>query len=244
MDILFNQFQSRNKDSVQLLKDIEIFEKTILLIRDTTYEIQQAVEDKHGVNLNKRRKDAESRNDVIAKEVYDTIIFQMKERFSYRGHLEAASLLNTENFLSYSINFPKLTLNSVVGFYPMSDKEKLSTELEVIYLREDFRNIVGAFNMLSLMTQNNFKETYSEIIKLLKIIITTPMSTAESERYFSTLKRIKTFLRNSMNDDLLNALAMMSVNKILIHNIMNFDEKVIEHYITIKNRRLDFTYKQ
>lgn len=86
VDILFNQFQCRNKDSVQLLKDIEIFEKTILVIRDTTYEIQRAVEDKHGVNLNKRRKGAESRNDVIAKEVCDTIIFQMKEMFSYRGH--------------------------------------------------------------------------------------------------------------------------------------------------------------
>ncbi|GLV36317.1 uncharacterized protein CBL_08811 [Carabus blaptoides fortunei] len=161
VDTLFNQFHSRYEDSVQLLKDIEVFEKTILLIRDSRYDIQRAVENKHGVNLNKRRKDGESRIDVIAKEVCDTIIVQMKERFSYRGHLEAASLLNSENFLSYSIHFPKLTLNSVVECYPVLDKEKLKTELEVIYLREDFRNIVGGMNMLSLMTQNNLEETYS-----------------------------------------------------------------------------------
>jgi len=34
------------------------------------------------------------------------------------------------------------------------------------------------------------------------------MTTAEVERSFSTLKRIKTFLRNSMTEDRLTALAM------------------------------------
>lgn len=47
-----------------------------------------------------------------------------------------------------------------------------------------------------------------------------------------------------MSEERLNALAMMSVNKNLIHNISNFDEKVIEHFISQKDRRLDFVFKQ
>lgn len=109
VDTLFNQFQNRNKDSVQLLKDINVFEKTILLIRETTDEIQKYVEDEHGAIDNKKRKiSPECSNAVIAKEVCDIIIFQSKERFSYRGHLEAASLLNSGNFSRYSINFPEV----------------------------------------------------------------------------------------------------------------------------------------
>ncbi|CAH1971805.1 unnamed protein product [Acanthoscelides obtectus] len=225
-------------------KNIDVFEKAIVLIRDTTEDIQQTVENEHGDNGNKRRKvGPEERNCIIAKEVCDIIIVQTKERLSYRGHLEAASLLDTQNFTNYSRYFPAKILNSVVTYYPMVNKEKLKTELEVMYMREDFKNITGGLNLLSLLTNNNLEETFSEVTKLLQIIITTPMSTSEAERCFSTLKRIKSFLRNSMGNERLNALAMMSVNKNLVHNISNFDEKVMEHFISQKDRRLDFTYK-
>jgi len=44
------------------------------------------------------------------------------------------------------------------------------------------------------------------------------MSTAESERCFYTLKRIKTFLRNTMHQERLPALAMLSIEKNFIMN--------------------------
>ena len=69
------------------------------------------------------------------------------------------------------------------------------------------------------------------------------MTTAESERCFSTLKRIKTFLRNTMAQDRLNALAMLSMEKNLIQNIPDFNTKVIEKFATKKNRRAKFMYK-
>ena len=69
------------------------------------------------------------------------------------------------------------------------------------------------------------------------------MTTAESERCFSTLKRIKTFLRNTMAQDRLNALAMLSMEKNLIQNIPDFNTKVIEKFATQKDRRAKFMYK-
>lgn len=61
------------------------------------------------------------------------------------------------------------------------------------------------------------------------------MNTAEAERCFSTLKRVKTFLRNSMSNDRLNALAMLAINRDFVLEIPNFDEKVLEQFVAIKN---------
>ncbi len=74
--------------------------------------------------------------------------------------------------------------------------------------------------------ENNLEEVFLETVALLKILITTPMTTAEAERCFSTLKRIKTFLRNSMTQERLNALAMLSMEKRLVTEITDFNQKV------------------
>ena len=70
--------------------------------------------------------------------------------------------------------------------------------------------------LFQLFMENNLSEVFSETVTLLKIIITTPMTTAEAERGFSTLKRVKTFLRNTMTQERLNALAMLSMEKRLV----------------------------
>jgi hypothetical protein len=75
-------------------------------------------------------------------------------------------------------------------------------------------------------------------MKLLKIIITIPMSTAESKRCFSTLKRIKTFLRNTMHQERLLALAMLSIERNIVMNITDFNNKVIEQFANSKERRI------
>lgn len=69
------------------------------------------------------------------------------------------------------------------------------------------------------------------------------MITAESERCFSTLKRIKIFLRNTMTQDRLNALAMLSMEKKLVRNIPDFNKEVIESFATQKDTRAKFLYK-
>ena len=69
-----------------------------------------------------------------------------------------------------------------------------------------FKACSGALALFQVFMENKLQDTFSETVSLLKILITTPMTTAESERCFSTLKKIKTFLRNPMAQDRLNAL--------------------------------------
>ena len=127
--------------------------------------------------------------------------------------------------------------------YPTLDKAKLRTELSLIYENEEFKGCSGAVALFQVMMENNLQDTFTETVSLLKILITTPMTTSESKRCFSTLKRIKTFLRNTIGQQRLNALAMLSIEKRLVRDIPNFNIRVIERFAAQKERRVKFMYK-
>lgn len=101
----------------------------------------------------------------------------------------------------------------------------------------------GALSLYNFLKDNKLEEAFSETIKILEILITIPMTTCEAERCFSTLKRIKTFLRNTMTEERLCALAMLSIEKDLIMEIPDFNDKVINKFAQQKDRRMDFLYK-
>jgi len=54
---------------------------------------------------------------------------------------------------------------------------------------------------------------YPNIFKIIKIMSTLPVTTCTPERTFSTLKRLKTYLRNAAGEERLTGLALMSVHR-------------------------------
>lgn len=166
-----------------------------------------------------------------------------KERFSFTKHLVSATLLQGDLFQQHSRKFPDSALQTTVEAYPSLDKARLKTELSLIYENEEFQSCRGALALYQVLMENNLQDTFTETVSLLNILITTPMTTSESERCFSTLKRIKTFLRNTMAQDRLNALAMLSIEKKLTQELPDFNTRVIEKFATQKDRRAKFLYK-
>ena len=69
------------------------------------------------------------------------------------------------------------------------------------------------------------------------------MTSCEAERCFSTLKRVKTFLKNTISEDRLNALAMLSIEKNLVRDSIDFNQNVIDMFAQLKNRRAKFLFK-
>lgn len=65
--------------------------------------------------------------------------------------------------------------------------------------------------------ENNLEEVFSEIVILLNDLIATPVATSEADRCFSTLKRIKQFLRNTVTQDSMNPLSMLSMDEMICH---------------------------
>jgi hypothetical protein len=82
---------------------------------------------------------------------------------------------------------------------------------------------------------SQLREVFPNITTLMKIFATLPVSTATAERSFSTLRRLKTYLRTSMGEDRLNGLALMSIHRNIAGNIDPLD--VIDRLA--KPRRLD-----
>ncbi|ESN97845.1 hypothetical protein HELRODRAFT_153366, partial [Helobdella robusta] len=54
---------------------------------------------------------------------------------------------------------------------------------------------------------------FPNVKTLLRILATLPVSTATAERSFSSMKRIKSYLRNSTSAKRLNGLAPLSIHK-------------------------------
>ena len=79
-------------------------------------------------------------------------------------------------------------------------------------------------------------QRYENIDHLLRIFCTLPVTSCTAERAFSTLKLLKTYLRNSITDDRLTGLALM-----YIHPDISIDvETVIDRFAAqTKNRSAD-----
>lgn len=245
-DILFNQLQSRDIDSIKMQKCISSFKQSIQNVRDATDYDNFAGDADHEDNdepvLQPKRPRYQDVYKNVAKEVCDVIITAIEDRFRFSEHLSIATLFQPSLFSKFQLLFPDIELELAVKYFNL-DKYLLKHELTVIYSRQDFASASGALPLLQCFYENNLYDAFPESLKLLKIICTMPMTTVECERSFSTLKRIKTFTRNTMCESRLNALAMCSIEKKLLAN-NNFNDLVIEHFAHAKERRMDFIYKQ
>lgn len=73
------------------------------------------------------------------------------------------------------------------------------------------KNISSASN-LALESQKNYK-LYPNLSKLYKLFLTAPPSVCKSERSFSRLKLLKSYLRNRMSEKKLHYLMFLSCEK-------------------------------
>lgn len=75
------------------------------------------------------------------------------------------------------------------------------------------------------------KQTYPNLFKLLQVALSIPISSATCERSFSSMRRIKNWLRSSMTQDRFTFLSILNIerditNKVNVDDIVNkFAEK-------------------
>lgn len=241
VDILFAKCQSRQIEHGSVQQIVSSFNSNVQNIRNNSYNDSTISDNEAG--LKRKKSDAFNRE---AKEACDIIMRQVKDRFTFTGHLLAATLFFAENFQEYREKFPEENFKATMKAYPFFDRNKLRTELTVIYEMDELTPVssAGLLALHNFISENHaLGETLSEILKLLKILITIPMTSAEAERCFSTLKHIKTFLQNTMAQEKLSALIMLSKERDFIGDIPDFNQRVIEKFAMDKNCRMDFLFK-
>jgi hypothetical protein len=84
------------------------------------------------------------------------------------------------------------------------------------------------------------QKDFPQVYKLFQIFLAIPVTSVVAERSFSTLKRIKTYLRNTIGQARLSALAILNIEKDLAEKIEIND--IIDKFAKIPKhgRTMDF----
>jgi len=161
----------------------------------------------------------------------DHIIVELRDRFS--EHHKSVSYLQLLVPEKCSAAKPEI-FKPICDLY---DKNLafFSAELDIWQKKWiNINNDTGSLPRTAIDAFLNADESFFPIIKdLLQILVTLPCSTATPERSFSTLRRLKSWLRNAMVNERLNGLALMSVHREIIVSA----EDVINKFC-LKNRNI------
>ena len=94
-----------------------------------------------------------------------------------------------------------------------------ATALEIELTKFTIYDLVKLFQGLHYSR----KIPMSEVIKVAKILLVMPATNAISERSFSAMKRVKSYLRSTTTDSRMNHLMMLHVHKEVIDNTCMID---------------------
>ena len=84
------------------------------------------------------------------------------------------------------------------------------------------------------------REMFSEIVRLLRLYLTIPATTATAERSFSSLRRIKTYLRSTMTEQRLNNILLLHAHKEMM-DALNLTE-IARLFVSCNARRVEFSW--
>jgi len=78
-------------------------------------------------------------------------------------------------------------------------------------------------------------DAFTDLLKLVDIVLTHPVTTASNERMFSTLGRVKNYLRSSCGDERLSDLLVLSCLSEDARDLDMWD--VVDNFLRLKSRR-------
>ncbi|XP_055017683.1 zinc finger MYM-type protein 1-like [Boleophthalmus pectinirostris] len=249
-DVLFGILQTKSLDVQFCMARVNEFCDTVERARDKFSEIyEETVRISGGPSA--RRGQGATQDDLRAHyqrlhtSILDNILSQTRTRFQDHERLMFLSLLDPQHFQIYRKKFPQTAFSSLTQSHgSLFDLPRLKTELTVMYAMVDFEGRSPA-DLHDFLRSKNLSESLGQLYALACLAVTIPVSTASVERSFSTLKRIKTYARNTTGQKRLSALASMSIEKDLLMDLKRADKlynRATEVFLR-KERRLDFIFK-
>ena len=176
----------------------------------------------------------------IYMEAIDVITGSIESRFNQKGYETYKQLENLVLQAAEGKDYEE-ELNFVTEFYG-SDFNKHSLETQLLTFKTTFPRINNesvtfkdVVNFMKGLSKAQ-KELFSEVSTLVKLILVLPATNAVSERSFSSLRRIKTYLRTTMSQARLNHLMTLNVHKDYTETLSLVD--VANEFISNHEQRL------
>ncbi|XP_006009466.1 uncharacterized protein LOC102349681 [Latimeria chalumnae] len=179
-------------------------------------------------------------------EIIDNIIVQLTLRFADMKALRFLELADSSRFPSFREQFPSEAFTSLSNSYgSYFDLDRLKNEFGVIFSDDQFQKY-SVCDILHIIIENELRDVLKEAYLFFCLIATIPATTVSVERSFSCLKRIKTYLRSTMDQGHLSALATISIEKELLAFLEKqptWYDDVIARFASKQDRQLDLLYK-
>uniref|UniRef100_A0A0D3B8F7 HAT C-terminal dimerisation domain-containing protein n=1 Tax=Brassica oleracea var. oleracea TaxID=109376 RepID=A0A0D3B8F7_BRAOL len=140
--------------------------------------------------------------------------------------------------------FDKEKLVRLAKFYPddfsygelLSLEQRLEIYIDNIRRDERFKNVKNLGDLSCLMVKTQKHIAHPLVYRLLKLVLTLPVTTASVERCFSAMKLMKTAARNRIGDQFLSDCMVCFIEKELFDSVSN--ERVIERFQKMNERRV------
>ncbi len=152
--------------------------------------------------------------------VLDVADMQFRERFEQEGmqmlrHLEQVLLTGK--------------IHGVVQQYPEINPDILKVQLALIRMKYSFQSSTEIVAVLQGMTPE-VRGLFDQVETVARLLLVVPVSSAESERSFSSLRRLKTCLRSTMTQTRLNSVAVCHVHKDNLNRVNR--KKIAEQFVS------------
>lgn len=85
-----------------------------------------------------------------------------------------------------------------IYFSYFHNKNILKVELEIVFNDNKYQNLQPIYDIVIIFENDSMKKVMFEAYYLFVLILTRPSTSVSVKRNFSCLKRIKTYLRNSI----------------------------------------------
>lgn len=165
--------------------------------------------------------------------VLDNMVSELKRRFEHSDYLiNAFDAINpsSKNFLHEKY------LSGFVEQYSMFLKES-ELKYEVNLQNHALIGFTGKPLELFIKIQDQ-TTLYPQLIRLMRFLFTLPVTNTAAERSFSSMKRIKTYLRSTMLTKRLSNLAILSIEKEESGKLIKDPRQIVETFSNVGQRRL------
>ncbi|KAI3830206.1 hypothetical protein L1987_04340 [Smallanthus sonchifolius] len=222
------------------------------LLKDVTsfcdkYEIEMVNMEAEYVDPKyRRRKTGITNRHHYMVNSFNTVLDMQIQELGNRFNEVTTNLLTFMSSFSPCGNFSafkKLNLLKLAEMYPrdfnFDEQDKLLYQLDryIDNVKKDkrFANLNGVSDLAKMMVETNKHIDYPLVYRLIKLSLVLPVATASVERCFSSMKHVKTDLRNRMGDGYMNDSCICYIEREFFQQVS--DEDVMQRFQKMKTRR-------
>jgi len=165
----------------------------------------------------------------------DIMVTQLESRFAGAEAVAATFQCMSPQFLSADCSTDEVVLQSAASLsatYSCDISNEFTTQLMSFraLFHNDIKQIATVAELADFLIVPMFPDLYAAFL----LFLTLPVTVATAEKSFSKLKLIKTYLRNSMLQDRLSGLAILSIENVAARKLdLN---KIIDDFARRKAR--------